>query len=355
MNPAELSSADRKAASSGQAETRAGLPATEFEADPSWPGPLPEGWILGQCPGVAVDAFDNIVVCNRQDITEEEAESGENAPMVIVFDRSGNVVGHWGDKAKMPIKPERLNIDCQRNIWITGQRDGMLQKYDWDGNLLMQLGERGVFDSSDGTIKGMALNSAKDRFFQPTAVAVDPGNLDVYVTDGYGNRRVVVFDKNGNFLRQWGRQATAEEAEAGSPHVFANVVHDVVLSNAGLLYICDRWGNRIHVYEKDGTFVRNIWIRRGTPTLPDPRGTAWTMVFSNDPEQKLIYLMNGRREQVHVVDHVSGEIVSTFGRPGHQLGAFTHGHTLAIDSRNNLYVGETHTGRRVQRFRPLIK
>jgi NHL repeat len=349
MTHAELSPASRER--SQQAKSPALLP-VHYEADPSWPRPLPDGWILGQCPGVSIDAFDNIVVCNRQDITEEEAESGENAPMVIVFDMAGNVVKHWGDKERMPIKPERLNVDFQRNIWVTGQRDGMLQKYDWDGNLLLQLGERGVFDSSDGTIKGKALNSAKDRFFQPTAVAVDPANLDFYVTDGYGNRRVVVFDKNGGFLRQWGRQATPEEAEAGAPHVFANVVHDVVISNAGLLYICDRWGNRIHVYEKDGTFVRNIWVRNGTPTLPDPRGTAWTMVFSNDPDQRLIYLMNGRRERVDVIDHESGEIVSSFGRPGHHLGAFTHGHTIAIDSKNNLYVGETHTGRRVQRFKP---
>lgn len=353
MTQAELSPTSRRGTASRRDPSSTQRLPLQYEIDPSWPKMLPEGWILGQCPGVAVDAVDNIVVCNRQDITEEEAESGENAPMVIVFDREGNVVRHWGDKETMPIKPERLNVDFQRNIWITGQRDGMLQKYDWDGNLLLQIGKRGVFDSDDGTIKGKALNAAKDAFFQPTAVAVDPSNLDFYVSDGYGNRRLVVFDKDGNYLRQWGRQATPEEAEAGAPHVFANVVHDVVISNAGLVYVCDRWGNRIHVYEKDGTFLRNIWVRNGTPTLPDPRGTAWTMVFSNDPEQSLIYLMNGRREEVHVIDHVSGEILSTFGRPGHQLGAFTHGHTIAIDSQDNLYIGETHTGRRVQRFKPV--
>jgi DNA-binding beta-propeller fold protein YncE len=231
--------------------------------------------------------------------------------------------------------------------------DGQLHKYDWDGNLILKIGERGVFDSSDGTIKGYPLNAAKDRFFQPTSVAVDPGNLDFYVTDGYGNRRVVQFDKDGNYIRQWGRQATVEEAEKGAPWCFINVVHDIVFSRAGLMYVCDRWGNRIHVYEKDGTFVRNIWIRNGTPTLPDRRGTAWTMVFSNDPEQKYIYVMNGRNERWHIIDHASGEIVYTYGRCGHQPGAFIHGHTIAIDSKDNVYVGETHTGRRVQRFKPV--
>ena len=338
----------RMALGSGRTNRKAG----PYGVDASWPAELPERWILGQCPGVSIDADDNIVVCNRQDITGEEAESGENAPMVIVFDQAGNVVRSWGDKEVMPIKPERLNVDCEGCYWITGQQDGMLQKYTPDGELVLQIGERGVFDSSDGTVKGMALNSAKNGFFQPTCVAVDPETLDFYVTDGYGNRRVAVFDRTGTFLRQWGRQASAEEAEAGAPHVFANVVHDVVIARTGLVYICDRWGNRIHVYEKDGTFVRNIWIPTGTSTLPDPRGTAWTMVFSNDREQSVIYVMDGRNEQFHMLDHESGEILYTYGRPGHQAGAFTHGHTIAIDSHDNIFIGETHTGRRVQKFRP---
>ncbi len=325
----------------------------EYEVDGSWPLPLPEDWVLGQCPGVAIDDKDNIVVCNRQDITDEEAQSGENAPMVVIFDPAGNVIRSWGMQASMPIKPERLNIDCEGNYWITGQRDGMLQKYTPDGELLLQIGERGKFDSSDGTIKGMALNSGKNIFFQPTSVAVDPDTFDFYVTDGYGNRRVAVFDKSGNFLRQWGEQANAVEAEEGAPHVFSNVVHDVVIGINGLLYVCDRWGNRIHVYEKDGTFVRNIWVGTGTPTLPDNRGTAWTMVFSNDAEQSLIYVMDGRNEQFHIIAHESGERLYTYGRPGHQAGAFTHGHTIAIDSKDNIYIGETHTGRRVQKFKPV--
>ena len=324
-----------------------------YEVDPAWPAPLPDRWVLGQSPGVAVDADDNIVVCQRQDITAEEAESGDNAPMVIVFDQAGRVVRAWGEQEDLPIKPERLNIDCEGNYWITGQQDGMLRKYTPDGKLLLQIGERGVFDSSDGTVKGMALNAARDRLFQPTCVAVDPETLDFYVTDGYGNRRVAVFSRDGTFLRQWGRQASAAEAEEGAPHAFANVVHDVVIGRDGLLYVCDRWGNRVHVYDKAGTFVRNIWVRTGTPTLPDRRGTAWTLVFSNDEDQSLIYLMDGRNEQFHIIGRESGRILYTCGRPGHQAGAFTHGHTIALDKKDNVYVGETHTGRRVQRFRPV--
>jgi DNA-binding beta-propeller fold protein YncE len=159
-----------------------------------------------------------------------------------------------------------------------------------------------------------------------------------------------VFDRQGQFLRQWGRQATQEETDKGVGGAFAQVVHCITMSRAGLLYVCDRQGDRVQVFDKAGTFVRNIWIRTGTPKLPDPRGTAWGVAFSRDPEQRYMYVMNGRNEQVHVLDHGSGKILSSFGRPGHWLGNFTHGHSLTVDAGGNIYVAETDTGRRVQKF-----
>ena len=183
--------------------------------------------------------------------------------------------------------------------------------------------------------------------------AVDPGNGDIFVSDGYGNKRVVVFDRQGRYLRQWGRQATQAETDAGVGGVFLSPVHCVLIGNDGLVYVCDRLGDRVEVFDKMGKFVRNIWIRTGTPTLPDARGTAWWVLFSRDAAQKYMYVMNGRNETIHVLDHESGKIVSTFGRPGHQPGSFTHGHTLAMDSTGSIYVAETDTGRRVQRFKPV--
>ena len=116
------------------------------------------------------------------------------------------------------------------------------------------------------------------------------------MADGYGNRRVVAFDKNGKYLPQWGRQGTAKEAEDGVPGVFSHYVHCVHMSRAGLLYVCERSGDRVEVFDKTGKFVRGIWIRTGTPTLPDPRGTVWDLEFSRDPQQKYLYVMNGRSE-----------------------------------------------------------
>jgi DNA-binding beta-propeller fold protein YncE len=144
-----------------------------------------------------------------------------------------------------------------------------------------------------------------------------------------------------------------EEIRAGKGGVFAKVVHGVAISNAGLVYISDRQGDRVQVFDKEGNFKRNIWIRTGTPTLPDPRGTAWWVAFSPDKEQKYMYVLNGRNEELHILDHASGAILSTFGRPGHQLGQFTHGHTMAVDSKGNIYVAETNEGRRIQKFKPL--
>ncbi len=327
--------------------------APRFEVDPWWPKPLPEGWISGQLSTVCVDAHDHVIVTNRRDITDEEKETSQQAGSVIIFDPAGNLVDSWGTEETVPRTIHSCFADRDNNVWLTGNGDGIVQKYTHDGKLLLQIGKRGVFDTSDGTRKGQALNSSPTQLFKPAGITVDPDNGDVYVADGYGNRRVVVFDREGRFLRQWGRQATQAEMEAGVGGVFAEVVHSVTISNAGLVYVGDRQGDRVQVFDKLGNFQRNIWIRTGTADLPDARGTAWWVGFSRDREQQFMYVMNGRNEQIHILDHASGKILSTFGRPGHQLGHFTHGHTLAVDSKGNLYVAETNWGRRIQKFNPV--
>lgn len=324
-----------------------------FEVDPWWPKPLPEGWIAGQLGGVCVDHHDNIIIVNRGDITREERETSIQAPPVLIFDPAGNLIDSWGDWDVLPTTVHSCCVDQDNNVWLTANGDGMVQKYTHDGKLLLQIGKKGVFDTADGTKRGQPLNSGHTQFIKPAGVTVDQSNGDVYFADGYGNRRVAVFDCNGKFLRQWGRQATPEEMEAGVGGAFAEVVHSVIISNAGLVYVGDRQGDRVQVFDKMGNFKRNIWVRTGTATLPDTRGTAWWVGFSPDPEQKYLYVMNGRNEQIHILDHASGKLLSSFGRPGHQLGCFTHGHSLAVDSKGNIYVAETNWGRRVQKFKPV--
>jgi len=329
--------------------------APHFEVDPSWPKPLPDSWITGQIGGVCTDSHDHIVVVNRRDITKEEAETAEQAPPIIMFDLAGKVIGSWGDPKVVPNSIHGCSFDSDNNVWVGGNDDGILQKYSHDGKLLTQIGTRGVFDTSDGTSKGKFQNSSPKGFFNPAGMAIDRANGDIYVADGYGNRRVAVFDKTGKFLRQWGRQATDEETRNGVAGAFSKVVHCIALGNDGLVYVCDRQGDRIQVFDKMGKFQRNIWIKTGTPDLPDPRGTAWWVSFSPDAQQKYMYVVNGRNEQIHILDHASGQVLASFGRPGHQLGNFIHGHTMAVDSRGNIYVAETDWGRRVQRFTPASK
>ena len=325
--------------------------APKFAIDASWPKELPKDWITGQLGGVCTAEQDHIYVVNRRNITDEEKETSISAPSIIKFDMEGNVVGSWGDQNTVPNSIHGCFVDQDKNVYVAGNSDGIVQKYAPDGKLLLQIGTRGKFDSVDGTRRGKGNNSAQDQLHMPSGIVVDPANGDIYISDGYGNRRVAVFDKAGKFLRQWGRQATEEETQKNVPGVFAEVVHCIAMSNAGLIYACDRQGNRVQVFQKDGTFVRNILIPNKSGKLPDKRGTAWWVAFSPDREQKLLYMMNGGTEQVHILDHASGEILSSFGRPGHQAGNFTHGHTIAVDSKGSIYVAETDWGRRIQKFR----
>jgi DNA-binding beta-propeller fold protein YncE len=325
--------------------------APSYVIDATWPKLLPGDWITGQLGGVCMGETDHVYVVNRRNITDEEKQTSSSAPSIIKFDLDGNVVGSWGDQTTVPASIHGCFVDKDKNIWVAGNADAIVQKYAPDGRLLLQIGARGKFDSVDGTRRAAGLNTAQDQLHMPSAVVTDPDNGDIYISDGYGNRRVAVFDKAGKFLRQWGRQATDEETQKAVPGVFAQVVHCIAMSNAGLIYVCDRQGNRVQVFRKDGTFVRNIPIPNKSGQLPDKRGTAWWVAFSPDPGQKLLYVMNGGTEQVHILDHESGKIVSSFGRPGHQIGNFTHGHTIAVDSKGSVYVAETDWGRRIQKFK----
>lgn len=322
-----------------------------FEIDATWPKALPEGMINGQIAGNCADAHDHIAIIDVRNITEEEMETSSPTPPVIIFDINGNIVDSWGDPNVLPNSAHGCVFDSEHNLYIAGNGDAVVQKYSHEGELLLQIGEKGLFDTRDGSASSESLNSSRSRLSGPAAIAIDSVNGDIYIADGYGNRRVVVFDKNGEFLRQWGGQASQDDIESGEPTVFAQVVHCVVISNAGLVYVCDRQGDRIQVFDKNGGFVRNIWVRTGSEELPDARGSVWSLAFSGGKDQSYLYVVNGRNERIHIVDHETGRVLSSFGRPGHQAGNFTHAHTIAVDSEGSLYIAETGTGRRIQKFR----
>jgi hypothetical protein len=350
--------------------------APKFVVDPSWPKPLPGRWVTGEMGGVCVDSHDHVFIAQRvsdvggmdghlEGLTIDELNAGQPAPPVIEFDPEGNVVNSWGDPKILPKDLHGCAIDKEGHVWLDGSEDGIVQEYSHDGKeLLLQIGKKGVFDSSDGTVMGTPLNASHDQFFRVAEIGFDPHNGDVYVADGHAkgkgnnNFRIVVFDKSGHYLRQWELHRSPEEAATAA----RPTIHCVRVSDDELVYACDRWMNRLQVFDTKGNFIKNmafsykIW----TPLPPSASGSskdaaqvgsASSVEFSNDPAQKYMYVINEIDEEIDIVDRKSGHVLGSFGRPGHQVGEFMHAHTMALDSKGNLYVGESVDGRRVQKFK----
>ncbi len=321
--------------------------APKYEVDAAWPKPLPDKWVLGGLGGLCVDARDHVFILNRQDVLEGDLNSGRLAPPIIELDPDGKVVNSWGDANLLDSRLHSCHVDKDNNIWIGSAPSGMIQKYSHDGSkLLLQIGKKGVFDSSDGTAKGKPLNSDAARFYMPSSIFTDPQNGDVYVSDGEsrgGNQRIAVLDRNGQFLRQWHPEGM-------------QTVHCMSIANDGLVYVCNRENARIQVYNKMGELLKNIEIP-WTPVTPpadgkvkDSGGAAVALDFSHDADNRLIYLINQNSSEVEIIDRKAGKILGSFGRNGHFPGEFDQAHGIAVDSKGNVYVDENR-GRRVQKFK----
>lgn len=320
----------------------------KYEIDLSWPKAFPDRWVVGGLVGVCVDAQDHVFILNRQDILEGELNAGRLAPPIIELDPEGRVVNSWGDAKLLDPRLHSCHVDKDNNVWIGSAPSGMVQKYSHDGSkMLQQIGKKGVVDSSDGTVKGKPLNSNAAQFFMPSSIFVDRQNGDVYVSDGEGagsNRRVAVMDRNGKFLRQW------------LPHG-VETVHCMSVANDGLVYVCNRQGDKILVYDKMGTLKKTIdvpWkpytpLSGGKPR--DSGGAAVALDFSPDSNQRLIFVVNQNSSQVEIIDRQSGKILSSVGRgAGRYPGQFDQAHSIAVDSKGNIYVAENR-GKRVQKFK----
>jgi DNA-binding beta-propeller fold protein YncE len=316
-----------------------------YEVDAAWPKPLPGRWVNGGLGGVCVDANDHVLILNRQDLIEGELNSGTLAPSIIELDPSGKVVHSWGDPKLLDPRLHSCHFDKDGNVWIASAPSGMVQKYSHDGSkLLLQIGKKGVFDSSDGTVKGQPLNSNAAQFFMPSSIYVDPRNGEIFVSDGEskgGNRRIAVMDQTGKFLRQWQPEGM-------------QTVHCMTAGNDGLLYVCNRDGGRIQVYDKLGNLKRTIEVPWTPQTPPEGKpeqsgGAAVALDFSRDPAQKFMFVINQNNSQIEIMDRAAGKILSSFGRVGRYPGQFDQAHGIAVDSKNNIYVAENR-GRRVQKF-----
>ncbi len=343
-------------------QTAAGK-APSFEADPRWPK-MPKQWILGQVSGVAVDARDHVWVLQRpwslnndEKARNPEAECCEAPPPVMEFDAHGNYLRGWGGQPadnsyEWPADEHGIHVDYKGNVWVSSaggprmseRKENFLLKFTADGKFLLQIGKRGM---SKGSLDTANLNNAADMWVHA------PTN-EVFVADGYINRRVIVFDADsGAFKRMWGAYGkppddTVKEPFSGegpAPTQF-NTVHGIKVSNDGLVYVNDRINNRLQVFTIDGKFEREIFIERKTRLL----GTSFNTAFSPDRDQRWLYVADAGNGRIHIFDRKTLKEAGAFGRIGRYAGPFIFMHNLASDSRGNLYVSEVGTGRRVQKM-----
>jgi len=352
-----------------------------FRYDPDWPKPLPNAWMPGNIGAIWMDKNDHLWVAQRPGtttgITERYALEGSGAccapaPPVLELDSAGNLLRHWGPihtvdpndpesrkhipigKQVSPPYPEGvwptyehgIATDDQGNVWINGSGPSTLLKLTPDGKLLLQIGKK----ESDSAIDTASLGA-------PAGVWVDSSSKEVFVADGYRNRRIIVFDSNtGAFKRQWGaygKPPTAQQLltavtgpDLKSQREHLSVVHCVMGSRDGLIYVCDRANSRIQVFKKDGTFVSEVSLKPKTSGF----GTVFAIALSPDPQQRFLYVGNGSDREIIILRRSDLKVLGTFGTGGREGGRFMLIHTIATDSKGNIYVGETVDNNRVQRF-----
>ena len=327
-----------------------------FELDPDWPV-LPNDWITGEVSSVSVDRRDHIWVLHRPHTVAEENRDNA-APPIIEFDETGAFVNAWGgagDGFDWPWNEHGLFVDHDGHVWVGGNNptgrtppsqveDNMLLKFTNTGELLLQIGGR---DLGTGNLTTDSVRKSAEMFvYEPTN--------EVFVADGYGNRRVIVFDADtGEFKRMWaafGKEPSDTEPEAdpddpnGPP--WFGTVHGIEVSNDGLVYVADRNNSRIQVFDLEGNYQRQVVVN------PD-EGRSLTcagLAFSPDPEQKYLYVADQANLHIHVLDRQTLEVLDTWGELGQAPGDFDALHHIAVDSSGNLYTAEAQRNHRAQRF-----
>ena len=308
-----------------------------------------------------VDAKDHVWIISRPrtltadqiglSLTPPTSECCIPAPPVIEFDQDGRVVQSWGGPGQgyeWPANEHGIFVDHKGNVWLGGNtagQDSQILKFTHDGKFLMQIGHA---KTSKGSLDTDNLN-------RPAQIWVWEPTNEVFVADGYQNRRVIVFDADtGTFKRMWGAYGNKPDDSGSRDRVSQgprgseqfNIVHGVAISHDGFVYVSDRVNNRIQVFTLDGKFIKEGFIARGTL---DSRGTAFAVAFSPDKDQKFLIVPDGANDKVRILDRQTLQILDSWGRPGPYAGQWHWLHSLAVDSKGNLYTAESR-GNRLQKF-----
>ena len=353
-----------------------------FQVDPKWPT-IPNNWVLGEVSSIAVDAQDRIWVLHRPRSIPADRRANA-APPVLQFDAAGKLLASWGptfapgatvgkpgsapgatvgkgpDEAyDWPEREHGIYVDAKGFVWIggnggwpkpsaPGNTDDMILKFTPQGKLVMQIGRRGQG-------KG---NADMQNVGQPADLFVHTPTNELFVADGYGNQRIVVFDADsGKFKRMWGAFGNTPPAamtpnppqsappDAPAPQQFG-LVHAVKVSNDGIVYVADRTYRRLQLFTLDGKFLREVKLTPDPRVAPVPAGFA----FSPDPKQQFLYVVDSGPMRVVIFDRATMTQIGSVGMRGKGPGEFDIVHHMAADSKGNLYTAEIVTNRRAQRF-----
>ena len=332
-----------------------------FRVDPSWPQ-IPANWQFGQVASVSVDADDHVWVLQRPGTLGAD-EKSKAAPPVIEFTAEGKVARAWGGPGTgydWPSSEHGIYVDPKGFVWIggNGTNDHQILKFTKDGKFVMQIGRAG---KSRG-------NADTDNLNQPADTFVHAATNELFVADGYGNRRIIVFDADkGTFKRMWGAFGNKPTDDPPNPALpdadprgasqFVQPVHAARVSKDGLVYVSDRGGKRVQVFRLDGTYVTQVFIGRECKAPECGNGsTAASTAFSTDPAQRYLYVGNRSQAKVMVFERSTLTLLDAFGEWGSAPGQFGTLHHMAADSKGNLYVTEVTPlrpeNRRVQKFVP---
>jgi DNA-binding beta-propeller fold protein YncE len=362
-----------------------------FEVDYKFPT-LPDKMLLGQVSGVAADKHGNIWVINRPHTFEpgEEAENGyKPLPPVVEWDANGKFITAWGGPSpngeyqwpnrgglrsdfapcqSCTNEPRKVGgnepgngehgiyVDYKDNVWVTsnGAGDGQILKFTKDGKFLLQIGHAGRSGGARyGAGAGLVDSNDTENVSGATTVAVYPKTNEVFVADGYGNRRIIVFDADtGKFKRLWGAYGNKPDDNApkghflwGAPPQQFTTVHGVTISDDGVVYVADRSNNRVQAFTVDGKFLKEGFDARESKGI----GSVFAVALSHDPPQRFLYIADFSNARIDIMDRESLKVIGSFGRPGRLSGQFYQVHSLATDPQGNVITGET-SGYRVQKF-----
>jgi DNA-binding beta-propeller fold protein YncE len=318
----------------------------QFTADPKWPA-LPDGFTWGQVIGIFADSNGHVWTSSRGRISE--------------WDQQGTMVQSWdarGPDGKWNTI-HGLFVDHNGFVWTNARESNLTVKFTRTGQVALVIGQ---FDKTGGSNDTSLMG-------RPSEIWVDPADNEVFVADGYGNRRIIVFDgASGKYLRHWGAYgkrpedpppqpqgagaagaSSANEVVPAAPPAQFRIPHGIIGSRDGLIYLADRANNRIQVFRQNGEFVREKILRprcgaqekaSWAPKRPCGNEATFSLGFSHDGPQTYIYSADGGSHVINVLRRSDLEVVSEFGGPGVGVGQLGRPHNLTVDPSGNIFVAE---------------